>query len=46
MSAESRVLQLLDEISESGRSPEEVCTHCPELLEEVRGRWQQVRMVQ
>jgi serine/threonine-protein kinase len=45
MSDESRVQQLLDEIFDSGRSPEEVCTHCPELLDEVRRRWQQVRMV-
>jgi serine/threonine protein kinase/tetratricopeptide (TPR) repeat protein len=46
MSDESRVQQLLEEIFDSGRSPEEVCIHCPELLDEVRGRWQQVRMVE
>jgi serine/threonine protein kinase/tetratricopeptide (TPR) repeat protein len=45
MNDEPRVDQLLDEIFDSGRSPEEVCTHCPELLEEVRRRWQQMRMV-
>ncbi|MGO9464276.1 MAG: protein kinase domain-containing protein [Isosphaeraceae bacterium] len=45
MSDKSRVQQLLDEILDSGRSPEDVCTDCPELLEEVRKRWQQIRMV-
>ena len=45
MSDESRVQQLLDQILDSGRSPEDVCTDCPELLEEVRRRWQQIRMV-
>jgi serine/threonine protein kinase len=45
MSDESRVQQRLDEIRDSGRSPEDVCTDCPELLEEVRRRWQQIRMV-
>ena len=44
MSDEPRLQQLLDEIRDSGRSPEDVCARCPELLEEVRKRWQQVRM--
>jgi hypothetical protein len=39
MSNEQRVLQLLDEILHSERSPEEVCAQCPDLLEEVRKRW-------
>ena len=42
MAAESRVQQLLDEISDSGRTPEEVCGACPELLPEVRRRWRQM----
>ena len=46
MAAESRVQQLLDEISDSGRTPEEVCGACPELLPEVRRRWQQMRIVE
>src|SRR4051812_18815550 len=46
MAAESRVQELLDEISDSGRTPEEVCTACPELLPEVRRRWQQMRIVE
>src|SRR5215469_1733949 len=45
MSDESRVQQRLDQILDSGRSPEDVCSDCPELLEEVRRRWQQIRMV-
>ena len=46
MAAESRVQQLLDEISDSGRTPEEVCAACPELLPEVRRRWLQMRIVE
>jgi eukaryotic-like serine/threonine-protein kinase len=46
MAAESRVQELLDEISDSGCTPEEVCGACPELLPEVRRRWQQMRIVE
>jgi serine/threonine-protein kinase len=46
MSDETRVEQLLDEISGSERTPEEVCVDCPELLAEVRNRWKQLRLVQ
>src|SRR4051794_41332938 len=42
MAAESRVQQLLDEISDSGRTPEEVCGAYPELLPEVRRRWREM----
>ena len=45
MSDESRVQQLLEGMFDSGCSPEEACIHCPELLDEVRGRWQQIRKV-
>ena len=38
--------QLLDEISDSGRTPEEVCGACPELLPEVRRRWRQMCAVE
>jgi serine/threonine-protein kinase len=41
-----RVQQLLDEIFESGCSPEDVCRDCPELLPEVRRRWRQMRAVE
>jgi eukaryotic-like serine/threonine-protein kinase len=43
---EERVQQLLDEILDSGCSPEEVCVSWPELLEEVRERWQQICAVE
>jgi hypothetical protein len=39
MAVDSRVHQLLEEIGDSGRTPEEVCGACPELLPEVRRRW-------
>src|SRR5215831_3755719 len=42
LAAETRVQELLDEISDSGRTPEEVCAACPELLPEVRRRWRQM----
>src|SRR3954470_18855630 len=42
MAAESLVQQLLDEISDSGRTLEEVCGAYPELLPEVRRRWRQM----
>jgi serine/threonine-protein kinase len=46
MADEPRVQQLLDEILDSERTPEEVCDTCPELLPEVRRRWQQMRAVE
>src|SRR5271166_1647606 len=39
------VLALLEEMLESGRTAEEVCRDCPELLPEVRRRWQAFRLV-
>src|SRR5438132_1016292 len=45
MSSELRVQQLLDELLDE-RTPEEVCADCPELLAEVRHRWQQMRIVE
>jgi serine/threonine protein kinase/tetratricopeptide (TPR) repeat protein len=45
MSDEARIQQLLDEIFDSGRSPAEVCADCPQLLDEVRKRWQQMCVV-
>jgi serine/threonine-protein kinase len=41
MAVESRVQELLDEICDSGCTPEQVCAACPERLPEVRRRWQQ-----
>src|SRR5262249_1872338 len=44
MSDETRVEQLLNEVLDSNRSPEEVCADCPELLPEVRKRVEQMRL--
>jgi hypothetical protein len=38
MSDKTRVEQLLEEIFDSDRTPEEICADCPELLAEVRKR--------
>src|SRR5690242_7586863 len=42
---EPRVQRLLDEIFDTDRAPEEVCRDCPELLPEVRRRWQKIHAV-
>jgi serine/threonine-protein kinase len=39
------VFGLLEEILESGKTPEEVCRDCPELLPEVQRRWQQFQLI-
>jgi serine/threonine-protein kinase len=41
-----RVQRLLDELLDSGCTPEAVCGACPELLPEVRRRWQQMCIVE
>ena len=46
MADDPRVQQLLDEIFDSGCTPEEVCGACPELLPEVRRRWRQMCAVE
>src|SRR5438045_755350 len=43
MADDSRVQQLLDELDDSGATPEEVCGSYPELLPVVRNRWRQMR---
>jgi serine/threonine-protein kinase len=35
------VLELLEEMLDAGKTPEEVCRDCPDLLPEVRARWQE-----
>src|SRR5262245_23602008 len=40
MAGNPHVLGLLEEMLDSGKTPEEVCRDCPELLPEVRQRWQ------
>ena len=46
MADDPRVHQLLEEICDSGRTPEEVCGAYPELLPEVSRRWLQMRIVE
>ena len=45
MAGDPRVLGLLEEMLDAGRTPEEVCRGCPELLAEVRARWKQFCLV-
>jgi hypothetical protein len=45
MAGNPQVLGLLEEILDSGKTPEEVCRDCPELLPEVRQRWQQFCLI-
>ena len=45
MAGNPRVLGLLEEMLYSGRTPEEVCHNCPELLAVVRQRWQAFRRI-
>jgi serine/threonine protein kinase len=40
-----KVLTLIEEMLDSGKTPEEVCRDCPELLPEVRQRWQKFRLI-
>src|SRR5688572_32548241 len=41
--ADARVLGLLEEMLDAGKTPEEVCSGCPELLPEVQERWREFR---
>jgi tetratricopeptide (TPR) repeat protein len=45
MAGNPDVFALLEEMLDSGRTPEEVCRDCPELLPEVRRRWKTFRLV-
>jgi eukaryotic-like serine/threonine-protein kinase len=42
MAVDSRVQELLDQICDSGCTPEDVCAACPEVLPEFRRRWLQI----
>jgi serine/threonine-protein kinase len=46
MSSEMRIRQLLEEILDSGRTPEEVCAQEGDLLPEVRARWERLRRLE
>ena len=39
MASNPQVHRMLKEMLDSGKTPEEVCRDCPELLPEVRERW-------
>jgi eukaryotic-like serine/threonine-protein kinase len=43
MPDDPRVDQLLEELLDSGATPEEACRTCPELLPQVRAGWQRLR---
>src|ERR1700758_1339432 len=43
MSDDPRLQELIDELLNSRATPEEVCASCPELLPQVRARWQKMR---
>src|SRR4051812_6734633 len=45
MPDELHIQHLLEEILDSGRTPEEVCAATPDLLNEVRLRWERLRRV-
>jgi NAD(P)-dependent dehydrogenase (short-subunit alcohol dehydrogenase family) len=46
MTADARVEELLEELLDSGGTPEEVCRSCPELLTEVHAGWQRLRALE
>lgn len=40
-----RILGRLEEMLDTGKTPEEVCRECPELVTEVRDRWEAFRLI-
>jgi serine/threonine-protein kinase len=46
MPDDPRVEQMLEELLNSGVTPEEACRACPELLSQVRAGWQRLRALQ
>src|SRR5262249_37180911 len=45
MAGNPDLLGLLEEMLDSGKTPEEVCRDCPELLAEVQQRWKAFRLI-
>jgi serine/threonine protein kinase len=45
MASNPQVLELLEEMLSSGKTPEEVCGDCLELLPELRERWREFRLI-
>jgi serine/threonine-protein kinase len=41
MAGSPRVLELLEEMLDTGKTPDDVCSDCPDLLPEVRRRWRE-----
>lgn len=46
MTVEDRIQEVLEEMMETHCTPEEACVSCPELLPDVRKRWNQLQCVQ
>src|SRR5436305_696027 len=46
MSDDPRIPQLLEQVLESGETPEDVCVECPQLLSEVRRRLRRIRSLE
>src|SRR4029434_5301535 len=46
MTDDPRLQHLLDELLNSDATPEQVCSSCPELLPQVRARWQEMGRLQ
>jgi hypothetical protein len=45
MASNPQMLELLEKMLNSGKTPEEVCRDCLELLPEVRQRWQEFQLI-
>jgi len=45
MATDARVFALLEEMLDAGKTAEDVCRDCPELLSEVRRRWKAFRRI-
>src|SRR5262249_19039587 len=45
MTGDPRVLGPLESMLDAGKTPDEVCRGCPELLAEVRERWKEFRRI-
>jgi serine/threonine-protein kinase len=45
MSDDPRVDEALEKVLGSGMTPEEACAGCPDILPEVRRRWEQLRRI-
>src|SRR5262249_34038313 len=45
MASNPQVHRMLKEMLELGKTPEEVCRDCPELLPEARQRWRQFQLI-